>query len=117
MAWENLLNFLPSSVFYGQRPSVWWTKKHDVDLLRGTYKYGYANYPQMKADPEYSFNELEKSIKKLTSITFIASSYTEFPNADTITRRLKKLIQAIVKLEQSDGKLDFEGLSENELEG
>ncbi len=61
MQWENLLNFLPSSVFYGQRPSVWWTKKHDVDLLRGTYKYGYANYPQMKVDPEYSFVELEKS--------------------------------------------------------
>ena len=41
---NNLLNFLPSSVFYGQRPSVWWTLRHDIDLLIGTYKYGYANY-------------------------------------------------------------------------
>lgn len=31
--WDNLLNFLPSSVFYGQRPSVWWTLRHDVDLI------------------------------------------------------------------------------------
>lgn len=59
--WDNLLNFMPSSVFYGQRPSVWWTKKHDADLLRGTYKFGYANYHLMKNHPEYSFNELEKS--------------------------------------------------------
>ena len=42
--WENLLNFLPNSLLYGQRPSVWWNKKHDIDLLRGVYKYGYANY-------------------------------------------------------------------------
>ncbi|EGR28103.1 hypothetical protein IMG5_183250 [Ichthyophthirius multifiliis] len=38
--WEGLLNFLPNSLLYGQRPSVWWTKKHDTDLLRGVYKYG-----------------------------------------------------------------------------
>ena len=29
---------------FGQRPSVWWSKKHDIDLILGVYKYGYANY-------------------------------------------------------------------------
>jgi len=48
--WDNLLSFLPSSVFYGQRPSVWWTLRHDIDLLYGTYKYGYANYLAMRND-------------------------------------------------------------------
>jgi hypothetical protein len=33
---DNLLSFLPVQVFYGQRPSVWWTRRHDIDLLFGT---------------------------------------------------------------------------------
>ena len=45
---NNLLNFLPTIVFYGQRPSVWWSLRHDIDLLIGTYKYGYANYSAMR---------------------------------------------------------------------
>lgn len=61
--WEGLLNFLPNSLLYGQRPSVWWTKKHDTDLLRGVYKYGYANYPTIRHAKEYCFLELEKSNK------------------------------------------------------
>jgi hypothetical protein len=52
---DNLLNFLPPAVFYGQRPSVWWTLRHDVDLLFGTYKYGYANYQAMRNDLKLSF--------------------------------------------------------------
>lgn len=59
--WEGLLNFLPNSLLYGQRPSVWWTKKHDTDLLRGVYKYGYANYSTIRHAKEYCFSELEKS--------------------------------------------------------
>ena len=54
-------------------------------------------------------------------IDLIASNYAEFPNADTITRRLKKLVQTIVKFEQNDGKLDFDtivnNIDENELDG
>jgi len=48
--WDNLLNFMPITFFYGQRPSVWWTLRHDIDLLCGTYKYGYALYTQMRQD-------------------------------------------------------------------
>ena len=95
--WDNLLNFLPNHAFYGQRPSVWWTKTHDIDLLRGTYKYGYANYQLMRSDPKLSFSKLEKD-----------SSFQEFPNADTITRRLKKLIQIIIKSESNNGVISFE---------
>ena len=53
---DNLLNFLPKAVFYGQRPSVWWTHRHDIDLIIGTFKYGYANYAAMRADRSLSFN-------------------------------------------------------------
>jgi hypothetical protein len=95
--WDNLLNFLPNHAFYGQRPSVWWTRTHDIDLLRGTYKYGYANYQMMRNDPKLSFSKLEKD-----------SSFQEFPNADTITRRLKKLIQIIIKSESNNGIISFE---------
>jgi len=95
--WDNLLNFLPNHAFYGQRPSVWWTKTHDIDLLRGTYKYGYANYQMMRSDQKLSFSKLEKD-----------SSFQEFPNADTITRRLKKLIQIIIKSENNNGIISFE---------
>ena len=59
--WDSLLNFLPNSDLYGQRPSVWWTKKHDTDLLLGVYKYGYANYSTIKNAPEFGFYELEKT--------------------------------------------------------
>jgi len=47
----------------------------------------------------------------------LASSYSEFPNADTITRRLKKLTQLIGKFENKDVDIDFESQEENELQG
>jgi hypothetical protein len=77
--WDNLLNFLPATAFYGQRPSAWWTRRHDIDLIIGTYQYGYANYNQMRTDKRLSFHLLES----------IEGTYQEFPNADNITRRLK----------------------------
>ena len=58
-SWDSLLNFLPPGVFYGQRPSVWWTLRHDVDLLQGTYKYGYATYNSMRADSNLSFYSVD----------------------------------------------------------
>lgn len=87
--WDNLLNFLPWSVFYGQRPSIWWTLRHDVDLLYGTYKYGYATYNSMRSDTNLSFYKIDT----------VLGQYQEFPNADNITRRLKKLVQIIGKSE------------------
>ena len=86
---NNLLNFLPHSMFYGQRPSVWWTQRHDIDLLIGTYKYGYANYAAMRADKQLSFYATEQ----------VECQFNEFPYADNITRRLKKLVQIFGKSE------------------
>ena len=61
IVWDNMLNFLPDAMLYGQKPQVWWTKKHDIDLLRGIYKYGYANYQTIRNATEFSFRDLEKS--------------------------------------------------------
>lgn len=94
--WDNLLNFLPAAAFYGQRPSAWWTRRHDIDLIIGTYKYGYANYTLMRTDKSLSFHLLES----------IEGTYQEFPNADNITRRLKKLVQMIGKQMESGLKFD-----------
>ena len=51
----------------------------------------------MRSDQKLSFSKLEKD-----------SSFQEFPNADTITRRLKKLIQIIIKSENNNGLISFE---------
>ena len=56
--WDGLLNFIPLGLLFGQRPAQWWTKKHDIDLLLGVYKYGYANYIAIRAAKQYCFSEL-----------------------------------------------------------
>ena len=84
--WENLLNFLPNSLFCGQKPSTWWTKSHDIDLIRGIYMYGYANYNLIRRDPNLIFNKLDNN-----------NCIQEFPNADLITRRLKRIVHSIMK--------------------
>jgi hypothetical protein len=50
-----MLNFLPNASLVGQKPSLWWTRKHDIDLIRGTYEYGYANYNEMRVSPHLCF--------------------------------------------------------------
>lgn len=94
--YHSLLNMIPTSFLLGQRPSDWWTRSHDIDLIIGTYKHGYANYSLMKDAEEFSFNIIEKE-----------SYFCEFPNADAITRRLKKLIALIVTHERTFKKYDF----------
>ena len=84
--WCNLLWFLPNNLIFGQSPISWWNKIHDIDLLRGTYKHGYANYMAIKADKKYCFSSLDQN-----------NLNKDFPSADSITRRLKKIIQIIIK--------------------
>ena len=98
LKWGNLLNFMSSANFYGQRPSAWWTRRHDIDLIRGTQKHGYANYTNMRNDPTLSFGAIDTD-----------STFKEFPTADTITRRLKKLMISIDRIE------DFEFDKEQQL--
>lgn len=103
VVWEGLLNFIPLGLLFGQRPAVWWGKKNDIDLLLGVYKYGYANYVSIRNAKEYCFAELER-----------AQTYQDFPVADNLTRRLKKLINTIVKIQQNQGEIDFEDEAESE---
>ena len=84
--WDNLLWFLPKNTLFGQAPVSWWNKIHDIDLLRGTYKYGYANYTDIKTDKKLCFSNLDQN-----------NLNKDFPSADSITRRLKKIIQIIIK--------------------
>jgi hypothetical protein len=41
-------------------------------------------------------------------------TYQDFPVADNLTRRLKKLINTIVKIQQNQGEIDFEDEAESE---
>ena len=80
--WSNMLDFLPDNALYEHKPTNWWTKTHDVDLLRGIYKYGYANYASMKKDNELSFYKLYS-----------------LPSSNSMTRRFKHLMQIIIHKE------------------
>ena len=95
--YHNMLNMIDTSMLLGQRPSVWWTRYHDIDLIVGTFIYGYANYSKMKEDLQFGFSTLEK-----------CCLYSDFPNADTLTRRLKKLVALIVRHEATYKSFDFD---------
>lgn len=101
--WNKCLSNIPQLALVGQKPSVWWTYKHDVDLILWTYNTGYANYQMMKTSPSCSLSELDNP-----------SSFQEFPNSDQITRRLKKIITAVEKYANIPFDLDFQ---EDEMEG
>ena len=42
--------------------------------------------------------------------------FSDFPNADTITRRLKKLISLIVRHEREHGAFNFEASEDRDTE-
>lgn len=95
--YHKMLNVFDTQLLLGQRPNVWWTRDHDIDLIIGTYKYGYADYQSMIGDLDLGFSTLEK-----------VCEYSEFPNADSLTRRLKKLVSLIVRHEKTHKGFDFE---------
>ena len=95
--WSNLLDFLPDSALCEHKPSTWWTKSHDVDLLRGTYKHGYANYALMIKDNELSFCKLQ-----------------DLPSSNSMTRRFKRLMQIIIHKENNN---EHENSSNKETNG
>jgi hypothetical protein len=55
----------------------WWQDCHDVDMLRGVYKYGFGNYQQIKDDPRLSWLEMSDKV---------------WPPPEKITIRFKKLL-------------------------
>jgi hypothetical protein len=59
-------------------------------------------------------------LKKVSFFSYFkANSYQNFPSSDTLTRRLKKVIQTIIKNEEDKGEIDFDesASSENESKG
>lgn len=48
-----------------------------------------------------------------------ANTYQDFPSSDALTRRLKKLIQTIIKNEEDNGRIDFDqsATSDNDERG
>ena len=42
----------------GMKPAAWWQRSHDVDLLYGTYKYGFANYVSIKEDKKLGWSDV-----------------------------------------------------------
>ena len=61
------------------KPSNYWDRRNDIDLIWGSCKYGLGSYPLMKEDPKSSFYFMNKE------------STNGFPLAELVTRRLKKL--------------------------
>ena len=106
---SGLLDFIEKSYLTGQKPESWWTKFHDIHLIYSTFTNGYANYSQafeLKQSniefPGQWYDEQER-LRKLYIEKEITDFYSEnllirFPNADAITRRLKKLISIIYRL-------------------
>jgi hypothetical protein len=59
------------------KPTPWWHICHDVDLLRGVYKYGYSNWHLVKEDHKMSwYYDTDRA----------------WPQPDRITVRLKRVV-------------------------
>ena len=91
----------------GMKPASWWQRSHDVDLLYGTYKYGFANYVSIKEDKSLGWAD---SIVPSSDQVEQASS---FPSPEHLTKRLKKLLSIAMRCE----KFDFEKVSVPEKTG
>lgn len=116
-----MLNFIDASHLAGQKPSPWWTIIHDIHLLHSTYFKGYTNYLHsfvalhQKSPLSWYFYPLslknhkreESQSRKLCYLDKKIDFYTEIivlslPNADAVTRRLKKIVSIVFKLSTSN---------------
>ena len=58
--------------------ATWWTHQDDMHLLVGTFRYGYANYEDMRNDPELTFfQKIDPNIKIGASFEEKADQATE----------------------------------------
>ena len=55
---DNLINYCTEEQLMGMKPASWWQRSHDVDLLQGTYKYGFANYVCIKEDKKLGWSDV-----------------------------------------------------------
>jgi hypothetical protein len=112
--YSSMLDYLHKNLLGGQKPSVWWTKIFDIHLVLNTFNIGYANYnfsflfnddqiPEGASIIEYLSKD-DDNMKNYFD-NFKADFYAEIlnndmPNADAITRRMKKLVQLIYKVSE-----------------
>jgi len=71
----------------GQAPSTWWTRMHDVDLLRGIIRHGFGSVEAIIADEELIFFSTMKDEK--TGVKY------EWPPAVQIGLRLREILTAL----------------------
>ena len=105
---SGILDFIDKSFLIGQKPCSWWTKFHDIHLIYSTYFNGYANYflafvlkQNRLILPSYFY--VDNKLRRLSWEVSTPDFYSEIlllglPNADAITRRLKKLVSIIYRL-------------------
>ena len=109
--YSSMLDYLHKSLLTGQKPCVWWTKIFDLHLVMNTFHIGYANYnfsfmfsqdqvPEDASVVEYLSKDDENMRNYFDN--FKADFYAEtlnndMPNADAVTRRMKKIVQLICK--------------------
>lgn len=108
--YSTLLDFCSAEALSGQKPAYWWTRFQDSHLLLATYQIGYANYNLFFTQrlPVSSRFLSEDWGKMITISDKRADVYSQlilqdFPNADAITRRLKKLMVIIQKQTDDTG--------------
>ncbi|CDW85165.1 f y-rich n-terminus family protein [Stylonychia lemnae] len=89
----NLLNFLSQEQLSPARPALVWTRRHDVDLIMGSFDYGYANY---------------EAILKSKTLIFEDTSQGKF-KSNMMTKRIKYVMkQVLLFLKSNHNKYDFE---------
>ena len=111
------LDYLPMAALFkdesvlGAKPSSWWTPFHDLFILLSTEKVGYANYHYMFSllESESSFgidaqlrNPANREHKISSQNIYSQILFHNFPNADTLTRRIKKLTQICAQTKKNE---------------
>lgn len=64
-----LLKMIPTESLHGQKPSPCWTRKHDVDLMLGSYEHGMGNYERFHQNKNLIFwteKREEQCYKRMT---------------------------------------------------
>ncbi|OAE33336.1 hypothetical protein AXG93_4123s1110 [Marchantia polymorpha subsp. ruderalis] len=100
-------------------PSEWWSRDADLALLYGIYKHGFGNYDLIRNDEEFRDAFRSKKSKKLgngentdseddlqTPLSGRHDMLSEafWPDAQVLTRRLKRLVDHIIRSSQMPPK-------------
>ncbi|KAL2622124.1 hypothetical protein R1flu_002329 [Riccia fluitans] len=96
-------------------PADWWSREADLALLYGIFKHGFGNYDLIRNDPEFRHAFTVKAPKARNgedddteseddSARRIEISEAQWPDAQVLTRRLKRLVDHIIRLNNMPAK-------------